>query len=202
MCWFPFDHSISNELHWHCTVCTVYFVLHCYSIAHTHISSHWMGGCFGVWCACIHCLLLKTISISTRTSVWPMVKRSENLKFITNHLFVLCVALYRPCISRSYTVQIKSIYECGTRALRTTHSTDEPLFDTPVCLLMIIIFPCAFCVCVVCTQYTFIECAIRSTFTNKYHIEFHKSWCDIFHNFCAKHIKQNTNSRRAIHFMG
>lgn len=31
-------------------------------------------------------------------------------------------------------------YACATYK---THSTDEPLFDTPVCLLMIIIFPCA-----------------------------------------------------------
>lgn len=94
------------------------YCLLCYSIAHTHISSISMGGCFDVWCACIHCLLLKTISISTRTSVWPMVKRSENLKFITNHLFVLCVALYRPLhlsfVYGSNQINIWMWYACAT----------------------------------------------------------------------------------------
>lgn len=102
---------------------TVYCALHCYSI--TYIISISMGGCFDV-CVCVcaysFCLLLKTISISTRTSVWPMVKRSENLKFITNHLFVMCcVVSYSLSFSFVYgSNQIKSI--C-TRALQNQYYT-------------------------------------------------------------------------------
>lgn len=117
MCLFPFG-PFNFKWITLALCCTVCCVLHCYSITHYFNFNGWVFRC-----VCdvrvfhsFYFLLFKTISISTRTSVWPMVKRSENLKFITNHLFVCvcCVLLFV-----SYTVQIKSIYVlCCARALR------------------------------------------------------------------------------------
>lgn len=73
---------------------SIVYCLLCVTLLQHHIHyfdfNGWVFRCVMCVCAYSFYLLLKTISISTRTSVWPMVKRSENLKFITNHLFVMC----------------------------------------------------------------------------------------------------------------
>lgn len=73
-------------------------VLYCllsYSITH-YFNFNFNGWVFQCVCACVcvHSLLFVMNHFDFDTHFgWPMVKRSENLKFITNHLFVICCIL-------------------------------------------------------------------------------------------------------------